>query len=93
MFAKTKVTLAAVLVLGSASVALADDQPFTAEKAQYSRNPNAPVPTYLRSAPAAQPRGHMIEGRNVGVNAPANIYQVPSEQRGWLDRTSTDFNS
>ena len=93
MITKTKTALIAALVLSSASVALADDLPYTAEKNAYLRNPNAPVPTYNEAAPAAQIRGQLIEGRNVGVNAPASIYQVPSEQRIWLDRTSTDFNS
>jgi hypothetical protein len=93
MITKTKTALIAALVLSSASVALADDAPYNAEKDAYLRNPNAPVPTYQQSAPAPQARGQLFEGRNVGVNAPAGIYQVPSEQRIWLDRTSTDFHS
>lgn len=90
MFSKTKMAVAAVLVIGSASAALADDNPYTAEKNAYLRDPNAPVPHFLQTAPAAQaPRG-LIEGRNVGVSAPAAI---PSELKRSYDRHSVDFNS
>ena len=95
MTTKTKTALVAALVLGSASVAFADDLPYSADKAAYLRNPNAPVPTYNEQAPAYQPaapaavfRGQLIEGRNVGVQE-----QVPSEQKHWLDRNPIDFNS
>lgn len=92
MITKTKTALIAALVLSSASVALADDLPYTAEKNAYLRNPNAPVPTYNEAAPAAQIRGQVIEGRNVGVDFGAQG-TVPSEQKRWFDRNSIDFNS
>jgi hypothetical protein len=95
MINKTKTALVAALVLGSASVAFADDLPYTAEKSAYLRNPNAPIPTYNEQAPAYQPaapaavfRGQLIEGRNVGVQE-----QVPAEQKRSYDRSAIDFNS
>jgi hypothetical protein len=96
MINKTKTALVAALVLGSASVAFADDLPYTAEKAAYLRNPNAPVPTYNEQAPAYQPaapaavRGQLFEGRNVGISVQE---QVPSDQQHWFDRNAIDFNS
>jgi hypothetical protein len=89
MFSKTKMAVAAALVLGSAGAALADDNPYTAEKNAYLRNPNAPVPHFTQTAPVQAPRG-LIEGRNVGVRAPAGI---PSEQKRSFDRNAIDFNS
>jgi hypothetical protein len=87
MFSKTKMILTAALVLGSASVALADDLPYTAEKHAYLRNPNAPVPAYLMAGQKQQaPR--LIEGRNVGTWG-----AVQSEQKRSFDRHAIDFNS
>lgn len=90
---KTKTFLVAALVLGSASAAVADTMPFSAEEYAYLRNPNAPVPTYAQPAPAAQAGGQLIEGRNVGVGSPANIFETPSELRIQFDRNSADFRS
>jgi hypothetical protein len=86
MFTKTKITLAAALVLSAASAALADDMPYTAEKNAYLRNPNAPVPTYQTVQKQQAPR--LIEGRNVGTWG-----AMYSEQKRWFDRSATDFNS
>lgn len=93
MATKSKATLVAAFVLVSASAVLADNAPYTAEKDAYVRNPNAPVPHFLQAVPV-QPRG-LIEGRNVGVTNPGapNLYAIPSEQRHWYDRGSTDFHS
>jgi len=88
MFSKTKMTIVAALVIGSAGAALADDNPYTWEKNQYLRNPNAPVPTFLQAAPVQQTARGLIEGRNVGVRTWA-----PAEQRRSLDRNAIDFNS
>jgi hypothetical protein len=101
MISKTKTTLVAAFVIGSASVALADDLPWTAEKDAYLHNPNAPVPTYNEAAPAfeqpayqiayaPQVRGQLIEGRNVGVSFEQS---VPAEQKHWYERAPIDFNS
>jgi hypothetical protein len=101
MISKTKTALVAALVIGSASVALADDLPYTAEKAAYLHNPNAPVPTYNEAAPAyeqpayqiayaPQVRGQLIEGRNVGVSFEQT---VPAEQKHWYERAPIDFNT
>jgi hypothetical protein len=97
MISKTKTALVAALVIGSASVAFADDLPYTAEKAAYFHNPNAPVPTYNEAAPAyeqpayaTQVRGQLIEGRNVGVSFEQ---AVPAEQKHWIERSPIDFNS
>lgn len=91
---KTKIALVAAFALSSASAALADDLPYTADKSAYLRNPNAPVPTYNEQvAYQATPRGQafqLVEGRNVGINVPAAI---PSDQKHWYDRNSADFNS
>jgi hypothetical protein len=88
MFTKTKITLAAVLVLGAASAALADDMPYSAEKNAYLRNPNAPVPTYQTFGRTQPVRGQLIEGRNVG-----DWGTVYSEQKRSFDRSAIDFNS
>jgi hypothetical protein len=88
-----KITFAAVaIVLGAASVAFADDYPYTAEKNAYLRNPNAPVPTYtLPGQPLRAPA--LIEGRNVGMQK-AGAWNSPfSEQKRSFDRSATDFNS
>ena len=90
MFTKTKITLAAALVLGAASAALADDMPYSAEKNAYLRNPNAPVPTYQTFGQTQPVRGQLIEGRNVGMQNAGSVY---SEQKRWFDRSATDFNS
>ncbi|MEX0591729.1 MAG: hypothetical protein WD207_11660 [Xanthobacteraceae bacterium] len=63
MLMKTKLTLVAAFVLGTASAALAQsNEQF--ESSQYLRNPNAPVATYQH-----QGRQMVIEGRNVAVQA------------------------
>jgi hypothetical protein len=95
MINKTKIALAAAVVLASASAALADDNPYTWEKNQYLRNPNAPVPTYNEQAVQYQaaPRGQLFEGRNVGVPAAAPSQQIPSELKRSFDRNAIDFNS
>ena len=87
MFTKTKITLAAALVLGAASAAIADDMPYTAEKNAYLRNPNAPVPVYQLEGQKQQ-ASRLIEGRNVGTWG-----TVYSEQKRSFDRNAIDFNS
>jgi hypothetical protein len=87
MFSKTKMMVAAALVIGSAGAALADDMPYSAEKNAYLRNPNAPVPHFTQTAPVQTARG-LVEGRNVGVGAWA-----PAEQKRSSDRNAIDFNS
>jgi hypothetical protein len=87
-----KITLAAALVLGAASAALADDYPYTAEKNAYLRNPNAPVPTYtLPGQPLRAPA--LIEGRNVGSQKAGAWDSMFNEQKRFFDRSATDFNS
>lgn len=60
---KSKLTLAAALVFGTAAAALAQSGE-EIQNSQYQLNPNAPVPVYALAA--AQPSG-LIEGRNVAV--------------------------
>lgn len=93
MFTKTKTALVAALVIGSASVAMADDRYYPPEQIDnyaYS-NPSQSNPSY-NQAPAWAPRGTVIEGRNVGV-AGSDLLSLPNEQRRQIDRNSADFNS
>jgi hypothetical protein len=85
-----KITLAAALVLGAASAALADDMPYTAEKNAYLRNPNAPVPTYTLPGQPLRAPAVLIEGRNVGTQGAGSTF---SEQKRFFDRSAIDFNS
>jgi hypothetical protein len=65
MFRKSKFTLVAALVLGSASAALAQSGE-ELQNSAYLKNPNAPIPLYAQSA---QQPTLLIEGRNVAVQA------------------------
>jgi hypothetical protein len=76
MFSKTKFTLVAAFVLGTASAALAQ----SGDKLQgstYLLNPNAPVPLYAQSVPQSP---GLIEGRNVGVRMSSSAVQ-PAQDR------------
>jgi hypothetical protein len=64
MFRKSKFTLVAALVLGSASAALAQSGE-ELQNSAYLKNPNAPIPLYAQSAQHPT----LIEGRNVAVQA------------------------
>lgn len=85
MINKTKIALVAALVLGSASTAFAVDVTRNADR-------DRGFTTYQESAQprAAQPRGQLIEGRNVGVGFEQF---VPAEQKRSYDRNAIDFNS
>ena len=85
MIAKAKTTLVAALVLSSASAAYAVDVTANADR-------DRGLTTYpQQTAPVAQPRGQLLlEGRNVGVQAPNAI---PSDQQHWYERAPIDFNS
>jgi hypothetical protein len=72
MFSKTKITLIAAVVLGSASAVLAQSGE-EMQNSAYQRNPNAPVPLYAQSVQVPHARA-LIEGRNVGIRF------VPSAQ-------------
>lgn len=85
MTTKIQSTLVAAFVLASASVALAQNAPAPVYQGQAAQDQTSPR--------ALQNQNRLIEGRNVGVGGSGNIYQVPAEQRIWLDRTATDFNS
>jgi hypothetical protein len=92
MFTNIKTALVAALVIGSASVAMADDLWYPPESVDNTRASN-PQAQYQPAAPVAQPRGVLIEGRNVGVAGQGNFYNLQNEQRQQLDRNSSDFNS
>jgi len=88
MFTKSKIALAAALILGSATASFAqgaDEQ----ESLSYYRSPNAQVPAYNEPYQAA-PRGFetrgavapLIEGRNVGVVQQGNPYGYATEPYG-----------
>jgi hypothetical protein len=82
MFHKSKITLVAALVLGSASAALAQSSGEEIQNSAYQLNPNAPVPVYAESMrhPAT-----LIEGRNVAVqtvHAPAKPFNGRYESFG-----------
>ena len=76
MFSKTKITLVAVFVLGTASAALAQSGE-EIQGSSYQLNPNAAVPLYAHSAP--QPSA-LIEGRNVGERISFSAAQ-PTQDR------------
>jgi hypothetical protein len=63
MFSKSKLTLVAALVLGSASAALAQSSGEEIQNSAYQLNPTAQVPVYAES----MRHPVMIEGRNVSV--------------------------
>jgi hypothetical protein len=90
MITKTKTALVAALVLSSASTAFAVDVTAGGDK-------DRGFATYQQTTSAPQPRGQLIErrnvlieGRNVGVGFEPF---VPAEQRRSYDRNSVDFNS
>jgi hypothetical protein len=92
MFTKTKTALVAAIVIGSASVAMADDLWYPPESVDNTRASN-PQAQYQQAAPIAQPRASLIEGRNVGIAGQGGFYSLQNEQRQQLDRNSADFNS
>ena len=82
MFSKTKITLVAAVVLGSASAVLAQSGG-EMQSSAYQLNPNAPVPLYAQGVQVPQPRA-LIEGRNVGVRiAPATSQPIWDRFQGF----------
>lgn len=67
MFVKSKFALAAALVFGSASLALAQSGE-EIQNSAYQLNPNASVPIFADEAPRT---AALIEGRNVSVQPAA----------------------
>jgi hypothetical protein len=80
MFAKFKVTLAAVLVFGSASAVLAD---------RYDGNAMTQHNTARaqHAAPAV-----LFEGRNAAVNSGTYLTPGSIEEQRWFDRASSPKN-
>ena len=77
MFRKTTLALAATLVLGSASLALADDYTDYAADAMRSYGPVVSQPAQLNT-------------RHVAL--PSNVRTQPQTDASWIDRASQSFD-